>query len=404
MDNEILSYKLIDTLEFSNKLFLFKLNGYQDSICLSEKVSAIIQQHISKRPFHLNVIEAACRGNLKETGHSLILADMLRHPAIQKSFLERFLNIHHEEMAVTAETDRVDVALKGDDIFVIIENKVNCAEEQQSQVYRYVHDIGICKYKFNLSQIYVVYLNHSNRHLPSKFSLCDEKTGNNVFDEIGEDHYTVQSYKYDVADWLRKISIEGEPHISSALDQYIDYLENKFHTSPKDKIMNKEIKDLILNELRVKDKTFEEQIEALDSQREKVNELLNAIDNIKTKLQYEHSHNMMLEWKRQVLNKGIQVASDEHSFGIQLNNGVWLGIWDEVNNSAAHLPYWGFYLNSYRKSEMPDLFNTTCILLENAGITKHTDDEKDWIAWYSTQKGVERFMALYTAAKKHGLI
>lgn len=404
MEDNVISHKLIETLVFSNRLFLSKLNWYLDAVCLSEKVSATINRHMSQRHFHLNVIEAACRGTLKETGHSLILADMLRHPAIQKSFLEKFLNIHHEEMEVTAETDRVDVALKGEDMFIIVENKVNGATEQQNQVYRYVHEIGIDKYGFNLSQIYVVYLNPSNRALPSKFSLCDEKTESNVFDEIGKEHYTVQSYKYDITDWLRNISIEGEPHISSALDQYVDYLDNKFHTSPKDKIMNEEIKDIILNELQVKGKTYKEQIQALDNQREKTNELLNAIDNIKTELLYEHSHNLMLEWKRIVSAKGIKVASDDHSFGVQLNNGVWLGIWDAVDNGVAHLPYWGFYLNSYKKEKMPDLFKNISFLLKNVGITEYKDTDKDWIAWYSTQNGVERFMTLYTAAKNQGML
>lgn len=170
-----------------------------------------------KRPFHLNVITAACHGRFKETGHSLVLADMLRHPTIQSSFLETFLGIHHGYMKVTAETDRVDVALKGEDIFVIIENKVNNAGEQKNQVYRYVHEVGIEKYGYNMSQIFVVYLNPAERTLPSDYSLCDD----NVFDEIGEEHYTVQSYKHDITDWLRKISIDDEPHISNALDQWL---------------------------------------------------------------------------------------------------------------------------------------------------------------------------------------
>ncbi len=403
MENEMLSHKLIEALGISNKLFLLKLKEYQEFICLSGKVSAIIQRHMSLRPFHLNVIEAACRGKLKETGHSLILADMLRHPGIQKSFLEKFLNVQHEEMKVTAETNRVDVALKGADMFVIVENKVNGAEEQQRQVYRYVHSIGIDKYGYSLSQIYVVYLNPFNRSLPSKFSLCDEKTGKNVFDEIGKDHYIVLSYKYDVTDWLRKISIEGEPHISSALDQYVDYLENKFHTSLKDKIMNEEIQDLILNELQVKDKTFEDQIKALDDQIEKTNELLNAIGNIKKKIQYEHSHDLMLEWKKQVLDKGIQVESGEHSFYVLLNNGVRLGVWDNEYNGVGSLPYWGFYLKSYVEKGGQDLLETISALLKDAGIKKYKSETK-FIAWYSTQKGFERFMSLYAAAKNHGLL
>ena len=76
-------------------------------------------------------------------------------------------------MHVTAEKNRIDVALKGKDIFVIIENKVNDAEEMENQIYRYVNEIGIKKYDFTLSQIYVIYLTPTNRTLPSLYSLCE---------------------------------------------------------------------------------------------------------------------------------------------------------------------------------------------------------------------------------------
>lgn len=137
-----------EALRLSNRLFHCRLNYYKEGILLSKHVDEIISRHLSMRPFHLNVIEAACRGRFKETGHSLVLADLLKHPIIQSSFIERFLNIQHEFMDVTAEKDRVDVALKGKDIFVIVENKVNAADEQKNQVYRYVHEIGIKKIRF----------------------------------------------------------------------------------------------------------------------------------------------------------------------------------------------------------------------------------------------------------------
>lgn len=180
---------MIKTLQLSNNLFQYKLDGMKMGIKCGRQVSKIIAEHLSDRPFHLNVIEAACRGRFKETGHSLVLADMLRHPAIQNSFMEKFFGpISHDYLEVTAETDRVDVALKGNDIFVIVENKVNAAEEQNCQVYRYVHEIAIDKYGYELYQIYVLYLNPTNNNPPSEYSLCDENKKNNVFDELGEDH------------------------------------------------------------------------------------------------------------------------------------------------------------------------------------------------------------------------
>lgn len=392
-----------EAIKLSERIFQCKLSALRDSIRSSYQVAEIIVRHLSQRPFHLNVIEAACHGRFKETGHSLVLADMLKHPIIQSSFLETFLGIHHGYMKVTAETDRVDVALKGEEIFVIIENKVNAAGEQENQVYRYVHEIGVKKYGYDMSQIFVIYLNPTNRTPPSEYSLCDENKENNVFDEIGEEHYIVQSYKHDITEWLRKISVDGEPHISSALDQYIDFLEHKFHTSPSDQIMNKEIKNLILKELQIENKPFNEQIEAIDNQRNKVNELLNAIDDIKEELQKKQSHKIMRDWQNQIEQQlGITLSHDEHSFGIQLNNKVWMGIWDG-NDSKSHLPYWGFQFNSFKKDNMPELYDQIKKLLNNVEIV-HFTTEKNWIARCNTQKGLERFTTLYRSAKEIGLL
>ena len=107
-----------EVIRLSNRLFLYKFDGLHECVMFSNQVSDIMVRHIEQRPFHLNVIEAASRGRFKETGHSLVLAAMLKHPYIQSSFLDTFLGFQHEYMKVTAETDRVDVALKGDDMFV----------------------------------------------------------------------------------------------------------------------------------------------------------------------------------------------------------------------------------------------------------------------------------------------
>lgn len=394
---------MVEFIRLSNKLFQCKLNGLYECIMFSNQVSDIMVRYFAQRPFHLNVIEAACRGRFKETGHSLVLADMLKHPYIQSSFLSTFLGLQHEYMKVTAENDRVDVALKSDDMFVIIENKVNAAEEKKNQVYRYVHKIGMEKYGYVMSQIYVVYLNPTNRIPPSNYSLCDDNNENNVFEDLGEDHYTIQSYKYDITSWLRELSIDNEPHISSALDQYIDFLENKFHTSPLDKNMNNEIKQFLLKELQIEGKSYDEQIAALDNQQEKVSELLNAIDNLKIELKKKQSHTMMREWQGQIEKQlGIVLAADEHSFRIQLNNKVWLGVWDGYD-SKDHLPYWGFQFDDYKKDGMPALSDPIKTIVKNAGIECY-NEEKGWVAWGTIQNGAQSFMSLYQVSKQSGLL
>ena len=391
-----------ETLRISNLLFQHRLNYYKDGISLAEQVHQITKIHLDKMPFHLNVIEAACRGRFKETGHSLVLANLLKHPVIQSSFIKNILNIQHEYMHVTAEKNRIDVALKGKDIFVIIENKVNDAEEMENQIYRYVNEIGIKKYDFTLSQIYVIYLTPTNRTLPSLYSLCDKNKENNVFEALGKEHFKVLSYKYDITDWLCKLSIENEPHIASALNQYIDFLENKFYTSSIYQNMNKEIKDFILKELHIEGLTLQEQITALKNEQEKVTALLDSIENLRIELRKEESNRLMREWQSEI-EKEIALSQDEHSFGIQLKNQVWLGVWDGYD-AKNNLPYWGFQLENYKKIEMPDLLESIKKLIEKSNIEHYHTDEKDFIAWCRTNEGVSRFLSLYEAAKESGML
>lgn len=391
---------MIDTINLSNILFQCNLNSYKYGINLSTQVADIITKYKESRPFHFNVIEAVCHGSFKETGHSLILANMLKNKQIQKSFLERFLSIKSDYLEVTAETDRVDVALKGDNIFVIIENKVNGAIEQKSQVYRYVHKIGIDQYGYNMDQIYVVYLNPTDRTTPSNESLCDENKKNNVFDDLGTDHYSVLSYKYDVLDWLRKITIDNEPHISSALDQYIDFLEHKFNISLLDEKMNSDIKNILFEELQIKNKSFEEQIEVLENQKEKVQDLLNTIDNVKNELKTEHSNRTIREWQEQIESSlHIKFHIDNHCFRIRLKNNVWLGIWDG-NDSSEKRPYWGFQYTAYRSNNESELDkNIESILKKSNFDLSKINKDSGWIAWNYTWNGIFDFQTLYHAAK-----
>ena len=405
---------LIDkkTLLLSNSLFQYKLDGFKLGISFSDQVNGIIKKHEARRPFHLNVIEAVCHGAFRETGHSLLLADMLKHPDVQSSFLERFLNLKYDALEVTAERARIDVALKGDGIFVIIENKVNAADEEESQVYRYVHEIGIDKYGYKLSEIYVIYLNPRTHDYPSEYSLCDENKENNVFGALGEEHYKVLSYKHDIIDWLRGISIPNEPHIESALDQYLDFLENKFHTTLLDTEMNKDIRKFLLKELQIESKPLDKQISKLDSQYEKTKELLNSIDSLKTELRKELSHDMIEEWQKRLENgklPGIQLEKKEHSFGIPLKNGVWLGIWDGSDTTSL-LPYWGFQYKQDNKENIQEVYGQIDRLLEKARMeieSPSTDRSTVWIAWKTIEKGkdgVECFISLFKAAEEMNLI
>ena len=82
---------------------------------------------------------------------------------------------------------------------------------------------------------------------------------------------------------------------------------------------------------------------------------------------------------------------------------MWLGVWDGYD-SAYHLPYWGFQYTTYKKDDNPELYKCVETLITGAGINKFQADNKEFIAWYTTQKGVERFTSLYHVAKEKGLL
>ena len=49
---------MIKTLQLSKNLFQYKLDGIKMGIKCARQVSEIVARHLSRRPFHLNVIEA----------------------------------------------------------------------------------------------------------------------------------------------------------------------------------------------------------------------------------------------------------------------------------------------------------------------------------------------------------
>lgn len=168
--------------------------------------------------------------------------------------------------------------------------------------------------------------------------------------------------------------------------------------------MNNEIKDFLLKELQIEGKSFQEQMTALKCQREKVNELLSSIDDFIVELRKKESHKIMREWQSQIQKEfQISLAHDEHSFGIQLSNKVWLGVWDGYDEDNE-LPYWGFQLENYKKSDMSELFNLIEELLKKVGIKDYKTQDKYFVAWRTTNNGVSEFLSLYKGAQEMGLI
>ena len=159
-------YKYLSSKKESQKL-LFKLA----ETCLDVK---------NKQPFYINVISAAARGKLKETAHSIILHDLLRHPIILDSFIKKVIGISDNPFTKddidAPDKNRIDLCLRNKDFFLIIENKVNSAEEQPGQLYRYCK-LAQEEYGFGINKIHILYLNPDHNQPPSLFSRSKNGKG-----------------------------------------------------------------------------------------------------------------------------------------------------------------------------------------------------------------------------------
>lgn len=254
---------------------------------LSSEVGDIRIDELSRMPLHINVIMISAIGKLKETAHSSILQHLLKHQSILDSFIANVFGIDGVKVKSKnvrpAEQDRIDISVYDTDICIIIENKVNNAPEQPGQIYRYVKLAMETGYK--AEQVRVLYLNSNNHCKPSDFSLTEN--GERIPQEV-EETIVIKDYAHDIYDWLKELpSIipEDQEYLLSALHQYQDYLEEKFHLTDKYKNMKERIRITITENLLKglsdeNDADYSKRINALDEASENLQQLLDSVNEL----------------------------------------------------------------------------------------------------------------------------
>lgn len=250
----------------------------------AEEMAEIKKRELDKLPYYINVIDSAARGKLRETAHSRILADLLRHPKIQRAFLKEMLDIDSNcdlkvETEVGSMESHIDIALyKPNEKFIIIENKANWAVEQPRQIWRYVREIAMKKYGFEESQIYVLYLNPKENPLPSEQSV---KNGDDSIVETLGPRFVIKSFAYDIVNWLNKLHFStDEPYIKSAADQYASYLEHFYGTSKQLESMKSALKEFIIERINLKAMSLNDKISELTDISEKLRDMLDTADSL----------------------------------------------------------------------------------------------------------------------------
>ena len=257
--------------------------------------------------------------NIHETAHSRILYKLLcAHGKEKHQFLKMFLEsvgldikLDINKVEIKVESEHIDVLIYDGVKYIIVENKVNHACDQDRQLVRYIDSL-------NSKDIYVLYLVRSdNDKDPSENSLPSE-----IRQELEENgKYKKISYQTHIFNWLRKCKETDTDNelLKSALVQYCNYIEELFKGM---EIMNdkdienfeKEVLDFsatmdsIVNPVAIVEKTDE-----LKQKMKTLNEVIESYENYLCEryLEYFKEKTQITEYR---LNSSRQIE-----FCIQIN-------------------------------------------------------------------------------------
>ncbi len=367
------------------------------------KVSCMYNEELSALPFDFDLLSEVLRSeNLKETAHSRILYRILQYVDMQKDFIRHFLpNVDYTFDSVrilTPDRHRIDLAITGDTFFLIIENKVNYAPEQDSQIDRYVQ---IAQQTYPDEQIYVLYLGGESDAFPSEYSLSPETR------RLLNGRIICKNYKDDIAPWVasvyERIGFKEQPFLKSALLLYRTYLGNKYNLDNQyKKEMNNKLDKTLIETLGLESSTLAEKISVIQDQ-------IDNIDKIKERLSSLLQNYMDLNNRQDIrawYDECVQNLSGNPI--LTMKNSMEFGFNFVYRNTEFRCsvsfddyedhPYWGIMRVTEDMKSRPKIFESLrkFVLQSNKGFHNYEGNSEEWVVSDYEKKEfiVERFITL----------
>lgn len=219
-------------------------------IRLSETYYNKYQEENEKLPYYINIIDEI---GANENDHTRLLVKLFNYKdkngirIIIKSFLNFFnININHIEITneshfnmtckVEGRNRYADISFyqktaDNKSIGVIIENKINGAEDQEDQVDDYITDLIMNKH-INAENIYIFYLiDQIDKNNPKHKPLLKTNDDYNEGKEL-EKNYRLITYKNHILPWLKEKLLPSivykEKYLIDNINVYISYLNNRY--------------------------------------------------------------------------------------------------------------------------------------------------------------------------------
>lgn len=216
------------------------------------------------RIYGANVIDEL---HADENAHSRILGMLLKYDdgsktcPVLKSFLRSFdVRCASEVVSprVTMEEERIDVLVEESPKYgIIIENKVNGAGDQNTQIERYI-DVLEKNHGINPEHICAIYLTRDGGKEVSECSLTDKAKRKLRYKSPEErGNFIPLDYRHHILPWLENRVLPNcmvkEELLVSAVRQYIDYLKGMFGIRYQNEEKRIELMEKIKKALDIKD-------------------------------------------------------------------------------------------------------------------------------------------------------
>lgn len=277
--------------EFSDLSFEIEKENFNDNKSLLDSFSVIYNREKEKLPYHINLLDLV---KTDENANSRILAQMLKYNENGQNYrvLESFLSLLKEKNPnfdfiienpkIKTEKDRIDISIFDNNFAIIIENKIHDAEDQPSQLARYI-DIAKEQYNYRDERIFVIYLTRDKYKRPEKQSWISPEGHN--YKDIFSERYVHLKIRDNILPWLKEKVLpecreENDYFLKSSLNQYIDYLEGIFKSRKIYTDMSERIFEHIKKELELNSENPAKNLEKLNQTLQEINNLSETLFEI----------------------------------------------------------------------------------------------------------------------------
>lgn len=261
-----------------------KLDATNEILKITNNFNFKYLEEENKLPYRFNLLDDL---KTNENAHNLVLTRILGYKPALIHFIEFLNKIEKNKFyfdiklisnpIITAEKMRIDALIREQGKYaIIIENKINYAEDQYQQVERYIDKCKTLGYSNN--SIYILYLTRKSYNVEK---TSHQSWGKYAENKLFDKQHLYISYENEILPWLKEFQSqinEKDNLLKSALIQYIDHIEHLLNNEKIYKNMNKELNLFLTKELNLNDNHSEnlmilskknDEIEKFKSQIEK---------------------------------------------------------------------------------------------------------------------------------------